>query len=266
MIPPGILENSLSSERLDDFRGIVALDCSNPERLDLPKGLGDRWRDMPVLSVDHHPDNHEYGSITLVQPAAAATAQVLFEMALRLGWTCPPQAADCLLVGLLTDTGGLRFANTTADVLECASRLVEQGAGYHRVVDALFFRESLGRARVQARMLETAEFAAAGRIAITVVTPEMLTEEGVAEQDTENLIDIVRTLDTVQIACLFQPEKGDVRVSLRSRSAAFPVGQTARRLGGGGHAAAAGLTLENTNLDEARRRVVPLLVGLLETD
>lgn len=253
-LPPCVAIGSLPP--VADCDVVVALDCSTGERLEGPPGwTGDAWRARPLLNLDHHADNERFGDAVLVDPRCAATSQLLAEVAAVGGARLPPAAATWFLAGLIMDTGAFQFDNTTPAVLQAAARLTAAGADYAGTMDALFFHEAIGRRRLAARLLETAQFACGGRLVFAVLLPSWLRELAVDPGDTEGLIDVLRTLDGVDLACLVQPEEGGVRLSLRARSRERPVDRMAHALGGGGHALAAGARLRGATLEEATARL-----------
>lgn len=234
------------------FDGVICLDSTSWERTDRPAGLP---AGLPLLVLDHHADNQRFGAVNCVLPDMAATAQLLARLARFCALPLGADAASCLLTGMAMDTGGFHFANVKAEVLRDAAFLLDAGADYAKVMEALFFREPLGRRRLAARLLERAVFACDGRFVYSVLQPEWFTELGVAVADTEGLIDALRVIDSVEIACVLQPEPGAVRLSLRGRSLAHPVSDIAHELGGGGHPLAAGVKLPGVTLADAEARI-----------
>ena len=236
------------------FDAALVVDCSNRARVDCPRSLPwDTVSRLPLGNVDHHADNERYGTLNLVEPGMAATAQLLAESLQAAGSRIPAAAASWLLVGVIMDTGAFQFSSTTAATLNAAAVLVRCGADYTRIMDGLFFQEPLGRRRLAARLIEHARFAHAGRVLYSVLDSAWFAELGVAPDDTEGLIDSLRTIAGVEIACLIQPETDAIRLSLRARSPAFPVDGLAHELGGGGHPLAAGARLQAVSVAEAVR-------------
>lgn len=236
-----------------DCDGIICLDATGWARVDKPEGLP---AGVSVLNLDHHPDNAAFGAVNCVLPQLAATAQILARVAWAADLAISAAAADCLLTGLIMDTGGFHFANTSPAALRDAARLMECGSDYCRLMDALFFREPFNRRVLAARLVANAVFALGGRLAYCVVRPEWFTELQLSPADTEGLIDSLRVIDGVDVACLLQPEPGQVRLSLRARQRDLPVDRLAHEFGGGGHAMAAGARMTGVTPEEAAARLV----------
>ena len=217
----------------------VALDAPDPAR------LGDA---LPIaqaadalIVIDHHPDNKEYGSINLVDERAASTGSMIWELAKHAGWEVSPQVAECLFTALMTDTGRFSYGNTTAEALRCAAELVEHGVEPARVYRRVYENRSPGALALIARTMSRLEFAAGGRLAFSWISAEDFLETGALPEETENLIDEIRSVRGVDAVALLKASHDSVRVSLRAKDG-MDVGSIARALGGGGHTAAAGFT------------------------
>lgn len=246
--------------------GILCLDCGSPERVDAPDKIAAEVRAGHVCNIDHHPDNTRFGTPDLVVPDAAATAEILTWLFAPRGWM-DPAAADALLAGIVLDTGGFRFPNTSARTLRTVASLQDSGADLPGIMDELFHREPLGRLRLEAMLVETARFAFDQRLCYAVLPPKAPAEFGLRPEDLEGLIDVLRSIDGVEMACLLQPQNNDcMRFSFRARSSRFPVGPLARALGGGGHELAAGARVENTDETRAEKRLLELAAEVFAQD
>lgn len=235
---------------------MVVFDAGSPDRL---AELGSNASDAGVVVVvDHHATNGGFGDVAVVDPAAAATGELVFEILGLLGWDVTPEVAQCLLTAVVTDTGRFQYANTTPRTLEIASALVAAGAepaviGRHVYEEAPFgYLKAAGVAMGRARLDEEL------RVVSTTITDEDLEANGINWADTENLIDLLRLAVEADTAVLLKGHAdGRVKVSLRSRGDT-DVGALAADLGGGGHRLAAGFTAEG-DLDEVRGKVLAVI-------
>ena len=250
---PGLLESKPPD--LTAVDAVVCLDTANWQRADLPPGLA-RDTSLPVCNIDHHPDNTGFGHEHWIAPDRTATAQMLTELLDVMGVPVAEATATPLFTGLVTDCGGFRFRNTNAGALRTAADLMERGAAYSAIMNNLFFREPYSKLLLKAHLLENARFAHDNRLLYTVLDEDALEQYGVQPADTENIIDTLRVVDSVDIACLIQPEEGQVRFSFRARSEQARVDRIAHELGGGGHPLAAGARVENISVNEAERLLV----------
>lgn len=247
-----------------EFAALLCLDAAAPSRVCLPNDWQVESIGVPTASIDHHLDNHRYADLNLVDSDAAATCSLLHDFFIAEGFGIDRTARELLLIGLITDTGGFRFSNTTPRALRHAATMIEEGVDYQPLVQRLYYNTPFGLLRLQARVVQEMQFALDGRLAWFRVTPEMLRDCGVRSADTEDLIDVAREIAGVEICCRLQQVEGAIRFSLRSSDPAHPALALARRLGGGGHAMAAGATLENGDFETAEKLLLRYTKELLD--
>ena len=205
-----------------------------------------------------------YGEVNYLDPKAPAVGEMLLRVADAAGIVVTPETATCLYTALVTDTGDFRYSNATPRAFVAAARLVEAGACPHAIAEELWGHTPARVIRLKAATLSTLELLAGGRIAMISCDRAMLERTGAAPADTENLINIPRSIDGVEVAVLLKDFKpGSVRVSLRSRDR-VDVQAVAARFGGGGHRAAAGCAVPGT-LAQARETIVAALLPQVET-
>ncbi len=223
---------------------LVTFDTGSADRLGSLAGLVDTAAE--VLVVDHHASNTGFGSVHLVDPAAAATAVLVEELVRRLDEPVDADVAACLYAGLVTDTGAFKFAATTAETHELAARLLRTGIRHDVLARRLLdthpagWLGMVGAALARARL----EPDAAGGLGLvwTETRAAELAASGLAPDQAESVIDLVRTAAEAEVAavCKEQPGVG-WSVSLRSKGR-VDVSAVAVSLGGGGHRFAAGFT------------------------
>ena len=209
-----------------------------------------------LITLDHHASARPFGDIIVWDPSAAAVGVLVARLADRLGWSIERDCATALYVSLISDTGGFRHANTNAEVLAVASRLIASGASPVQIAQSLEERASSAKIRLLGAVLSTLELHCAGRVAILTVTSEMVEKSRAHWEDIEGMVNWARNVDGVMVGVMLTTAKGGgVRMSMRSRSDRVDVGAVCMRLGGGGHPGAGGGHLP-FELAEARERVV----------
>jgi bifunctional oligoribonuclease and PAP phosphatase NrnA len=239
---PGIGDLRAASAMPDaaDVDLLVTLDAASPERLGSVAALVEAG--IPTIVVDHHASASPFGTVRLVAPRAAATVLIVDELLRRLDVPLTVEVATCLYVGLVTDTGRFGHASTDRAAMELGGRLLEAGVAHDELTRRLYGTRSLGELRLLGRALDRLTFVPEVGLAHTHLTVEELAEAGASIEATEALIDVVRTADVADVAMVCKPASdGTWRASLRSRGE-VDVGALATRLGGGGHAYAAGFT------------------------
>jgi phosphoesterase RecJ-like protein len=253
---PGLATLTPPGEVPDDPDLVITLDAGSRGRLGSLARLVDGER--PVLVIDHHQSNTRFGSTHLVAPRAAATAVLVEELLHHLGGQVDVDLASCLYVGLVTDTGRFQYANTDRSVMELGSRLLGRGIDHDAMSRQMFDTHSFGYLKVVARMLERAVFLPEASLVYSWVTAEDLHTLGVALEELEDLIDLMRTVDSAEVAMIAKEiTAGEWRVSLRSKGR-VDVGRLAQHVGGGGHAFSAGFTAHRPLSDVVASVVRPL--------
>jgi len=224
------------------FDIIVMTDCPNPAR---SEGLleGARGRETRVLNIDHHPDNRRYGTANWIDPSAAATGEMIFDLVHALGLRVTPAVALNLFTAIHTDTGSFRYSNTTPRTFRIAAELAAAGADPALVSDRLY-QQRAGDSLVQlGEVLRRVEISDDGQVAWLSVPRGLVTREFL---EAEDLVGYPRSVRGVKVAVLFtEEEPGKVKASLRGKGD-VPVNAIAHRFGGGGHENAAGCTLSGT--------------------
>lgn len=236
-----------------DFDVAVLVDSESVKRVgEAGKGL-----DSAALQVriDHHPSPDGFGVIRILDSNASSTCELVAEIFEANDIGIDADAATLLFTGIVFDTGGFRFGNTSPRTLEIASHLAARGAEPSAIAREVFESRSLRAMKLLGIALESMEVEDGGRIACARLAYQDFQALNATDADTEGAVNLVASVKGPIVALLFREvEPGTVRVSLRSRDG-FDVNTVARAFDGGGHAAAAGCTLNGT-LDEAKARVL----------
>ena len=221
------------------FDTVVLTDCPNDGRTE---GLlaGVRAQNSQVLNIDHHPDNRRYGTVNWIDPTAAATGEMIYDLLVALGWPIRPDTALGLYTAVHTDTGSFRYSNTTPRTFRIAAALTAAGAEPALVTDRLYQRRPKAALAILGSLLGRVEMSDDGRVATLTVPEGAASEEFMAAED---LVTYPRSIAGVKVAVLLRAEAdGRVKASLRGKGD-VPVNRIAHRFGGGGHENAAGCTL-----------------------
>ncbi len=236
----------------------VVLECPTPDRT----GIEDFLAQLPMINIDHHLGNSEYGIENWIDPSAPSVGCLVFRLASSLSHPAGEDAWNLLLVTLYTDTGGFRYANASEQAFSVAGSLVEMGANPEMVSGWIYENRTASSVRLLARALETLQIHQQGRLATLLVAQTML--DGSAPGDTDGIVDHARSIAGVEAAALLKEVDGvGIKVSLRSKGR-ISVEPVARAQGGGGHDKAAGFELATQDIEGARRQVVELLKKTLE--
>ncbi len=194
-----------------------------------------------ILDIDHHLGNTHFGAFNYVLPAECSTGTCVVHLLSSLGVEVDEAIATCLLTTIMTDTGGFIHSNTTAAVLQLSSELMLAGANKEQITEEIFANKRFAALKLLGRALNEARREHDGRYVFSYVDEAMLAQCGADGEDTEEIVNHLRSIEGVEVAALFKEYGGEIRVSLRS-SGRVNVQAAAARLGGGGHFRAAGLT------------------------
>ncbi len=265
---PGIdrLQLSLGPVGEEPFDLVIALDAGDLTRYG---ALYERHRafldTVPILNIDHHVSSQGCGRVNIIDPKAASTTELLVLFQQQAGLPLPQDAAQCLLTGLITDTSSFQFNSTTPRTMEAGAIVVNAGAVAEGIVGPIYRTKPLAHVRLQGAVIEHIETACDGRLAWSYATQQTLAETGATSNMDSNFSGFLRDIEGVQIAAFFKSyDEPDVtRLSLRCAEP-FDAAEICLGLGGGGHARAAGATL-NEPIEAAMPKVVELLKQTLES-
>jgi len=195
------------------------------------------------VRIDHHQGGMCEEGGTLADPCAAATGELIFQLLPALAAHMTPEIATCLQAAIMVDTGRFSYTNTTPTTLRIAAELVAAGADVPTIVEWTWGRVSFPATKLLGYGLASLQLAADGRIVWGVLREEDFQAAHASVEDTEGIIDHIRSVRDAEIAILFSAKRGIVRVSLRS-TGHIDVARIARQFDGGGHIKAAGLTFD----------------------
>lgn len=218
---------------------IICVDVAAPHLL--PRGFS---ADTPVaLRIDHHGGSDSFTQNELVDPAAAACTELIYDLACELNVALDAPMADALYTGAITDTSCFQFASTTAHTLAVASSCVAAGARNAEIYQDIFENRIPQRLKLQSYIGEQVDVFAGEKLAIVGIPWSVQEKIGANREDVNNILNFPQALTKAQVAATLLEEKdGIVRLSLRSVKGC-PCAGVAAAFGGGGHAMASGANM-----------------------
>lgn len=234
---------------------LVCVDTGDPKR------LGDAA--LPLLNkisftinIDHHHTNPGYGKLNVVEGEAAACGCIIRNIIRAAGVELSRPMAEALYTAISTDTGSFQYSSTTPEVLRTAAELVEAGVNVGDINRRIYQEIPPTNFIVQREVLNNMVVEENGTISHYSMPAGKKAELGVGMEDTKDLVDIIRVMQGVKAAAIFEDlENGLIRVSLRSKDPEVDVSVIAGMHGGGGHSMAAGIRMRGP-LAEAREKVL----------
>lgn len=201
------------------------------------------FEQKPVINIDHHRTNPNYGNVNYVVADASSTSELVYRLLVQLGAPIDSGTADALLFGIVGDTGSFRNGATTPGSLRTAAELVALGGDVQRIAFQLFEAKTFAAARVWGLIISAIELDRDRRIVFGYLSQQMLRETGAAPDEVEGVVEYMRGIEEAEVVVLLKEnEDGDIRVSMRSRPG-VDVSIIAAAFNGGGHRQAAGCTL-----------------------
>ncbi len=226
---------------LTRYRCAIVADCPSLDRIG--PVLPSLSPDIRLLNIDHHRGNECFGAVNIVEKISS-TCELLYHLAIGLGYEVDAVAADQLYAGILFDTGGFRFSLTTATTFEVAADLVRRGARLDTIAEGVFGNKSLGSVKQRGQAIKSLVLRLGGRVAVL-----HLDREAMSAGEPDEVVNYGLMIRGVEVALLLKERApGCYRISLRSRDK-VDVSQVAGTFGGGGHARAAGLELTGATQD-----------------
>lgn len=231
----------------------LILDCSAPNRIAAPEEALAAC-DLRII-IDHHETYHPHGDLNWIRPSASATGELIYELIEQLPVRMDATIANCLYAAIATDTGGLRYVNTTPRVLRIAADLMENGAVSHDIVHRLYEERSAKETMILGVALSRLQQDCDGRLSWSYLDRPVFDALNASDDDIENVVNYVRNVRGTEIGILFREgDDGRIRLSFRS-DPKHDVAKIAEEFGGGGHRVAAGCRMRTT-LDDAMERVL----------
>jgi len=234
-LPYDLITNNIK----DNYETVFVFDCGNPSRLGKYEEV--ILKASNIIVIDHHIDP-TFGSVQIVDSEAASTTQVLYRQLIDEGYVIDKAMANCLLTGLITDTGRFQYPNTTSEVFNIASELLKIGADLALISENIYGSIEFNALKLQSEIINRIEFEKDIQFTFSTVYQDDYKKYNIDPEETDFLIDVVRLVKDANIALLLKEQSdGSFKGSLRSRNN-FNVQELASLFDGGGHKAASGFS------------------------
>ncbi len=238
---------------VETFDAILLMETTDISRMGDRARFFDRARTR--IHLDHHPGLRGLGELNLLDEGASSTCEILYTILKDGDSPLPPDVMEPLYLGIMTDTGNFRYANTTPRAHRIAAEMIEAGLVVPPIFKRVYESNSLTRVAIHGRAMSRVARAGAGRIVLSWLTMADFAETGATEVDADGCITHLCTVTGMEVAILFR-EMPDGRLKASFRSAGrVDVQAVARSYGGGGHTLAASAHLDSP-LEQARPEVL----------
>ena len=247
--PDGLLQKPKPGRKFDC---VIAVDCASFERLGAV-GACVSERDL-LINIDHHASNTRYGDLNWISSREPSTGELIFRLLKAARWPITKAIADNLFTAVSTDTGSFQYPTTRPGTFHAGAELVTRGADLAKICDEVYQSYPISRARLLRLLYNKFKLTHDDRIAYFWLKKTDLARTGADTSDTEGLIDHIRDIEPVVVACVFEELEPELtRISLRSKSVQVNVSEICKLFGGGGHHAAAGARIPGKPMTTQRR-------------
>ncbi len=238
------VESDQTKLTLSTFDLIVILDCGDFKQTGIENELRALPKNFPIINIDHHQTNENFGAINLVNPESSSTVEIIFHLLREFAFPIDNDTATLLLTGLITDTANFSNPATTFASLEVAGELLSRGARLGEISTNVLKNKSLSVLKfwgaILSRLTENKELG----VVTTVITKEDLELANLGEEALEGVTNFLNNLKGAKMVLVLKTlEDGKIKGSFRTTTPGIDVSRLAKMFGGGGHAKAAGFTI-----------------------
>lgn len=253
-----IISNKEELPPLSDFDLIIILDCGSLSRTDLAQEILElkKQNKRPyIIEFDHHPKVDDYSDLEIRDPEKSATAEIIYDFFRENKIAFNKNSANCILTGILTDTGNFLYPNSSEHNLEIASQMMSCGAQFPKIVNNILRNKNFLTVKLWGMAINNLRVNKKYNIAYSVVTKEDLAELNKLGTPEEiemylnsdvfgDVAGFLGNLSDVKAIMLLREEDGKIKGSLRTSRPEMDISGLAKYLGGGGHPKASGFTVD----------------------
>jgi len=225
-----------------DFDLMITFGCSSKTRCGSQKMME---LDVPILNIDHHPDNSNFGHVNVVDHKKSSVAELIYEFFVFNKWPITKEVATCLLTGIITDTGSFMHSNTQSSTLDTAAELMRKGAHINKIIKQTYNSKSLDVLKAWGKAMENSYYDDKHKIIYSVMTEKDLEEfKNLPQAAFEGFTETLNTVPEAKFAMFLRQDGPIIKGSLRSDPFKnIDVSKIAHVFGGGGHKLASGFSV-----------------------
>lgn len=215
---------------------------------------------LKTIMIDHHISNTGFADINLIDSSSPATCQLVFDLFKINRVKITSQIAECLFLGLYTDTGGFKYLGSTYKTLSTAAYLAKIYPDFHQLIFNVENNDHPDRLKFLSLILDSVETHFLDNLAIASLDYQTIKSHQLNPSviSSSEIANILKSITGWQVGvAIIEPQPNNIKVSFRTRDASkFDLSKVAVTLGGGGHKAAAGLVFKDISIDEAKKQII----------
>lgn len=248
---PGVEEIKKESD-VENYDLAIALDCAS---IKLLNGFTKYFDNAKVkVVIDHHSSNTMFADYNYVDQDAPACAQLLLVVFSYFNIDVTKEIGTCILAGIITDTGGLRYDGVTAETFRFVSELCEKGIKVSNVYQQVFASKTRAKFELHKIALDRLEFLEDGKVTFTYITKADEEKVGSENGDYDGIVENGRDIEGVEVSIFLRETDKGIKGSLRSKNY-VNVSEVCMMFGGGGHVRAAGCNIQGT-IEQAKSQIL----------
>ena len=255
---PGTEEIKKLSD-IEKYDLAISVDCSEIKVLN---GFANYFENAKVkISIDHHSTNTMFGDYNYVSTDSPACAQALLVILDYCKIEITKDIGTCILTGIITDTGGFKYSNVTAETFEFAAGLMNTGINVSKIYRKVLQIRTKANFELNRIAMNRLEFLENGKVVFTYITKEDENNVNAENGDHEGIVETGRDIEGVEVSVFIRETDKGCKVSLRSNEY-VNVSDVCLLLGGGGHIRAAGVSMQCT-IEQAKEKVLRQLKSVI---
>lgn len=232
---------------------VIILDCGDFKRINAELDMLNKT--YTLINIDHHLSNEQYGDLNYVDSNSSSLGEILFDLINKLEVKISKNMATCLYTSIISDTGSFRYSSTTNHTHNIAGELIKTGIDFSRIHRKIFDDKEFSMLKLTGKALNSMELVS-NKISVIKLTNNDYIEYGIDPSvNTSDIIALGLEVNSAEVAVLLKESGNNIKISLRAKDNA-DVRKIAEKFGGGGHKKASGLTINNTNMDNAVKLVI----------
>jgi len=246
---------------LEKYPNLFVLDCAFSDRVGQKVFENLKHiKNENTAAIDHHP-NPVFNDKCYIDSSASSTGELIYNLVEYMSLKITPNLALALFTAIFTDTLGFRQTNTTSRAFLAASVLFDKlPFSHYKIIVSLYESKRLQGLKLLGKFIETVKLEPESMILYGYITRQMFETTGAEDQDIEDFVNHLRSVENVRVACLFrQTEEGDVKINLRAKDESINLVPFAKKMGGGGHPKAAGFSRPDDDIQKTIDHVLPRL-------
>lgn len=239
---------------------LIVLDSTDLERISKVYSENKTaLQSIPIINIDHHVTNNNFGDINIVDVSATSTCELIFSFIESIDKTfIESEVATLLLAGIISDTDRFQNGNTTPKSLTVSAQLIATGARRTEIITNVFKTHPVSTLKLWGKILSNVKEDRDAKIVWSTVSYNEIQEVNSTEGETSSVInELLSTVPDANVILLFaERSPGFIAVSMRTNSDKVLLDKIAMSFGGGGHRQAAGFKIENSTIENAERNVI----------